>query len=382
MSEMTPRERVLTALEHGEPDRVPISLGGSAHKLTDSRYFQLKEYFGIEGQVDAVLTGLFLSYSDNRLLDALGTDVRHVHLKPPRRFTPQIAPDGSFTDEWGLTRHHHDGYIEITGTPLAEATVDDLETYPWPDPYDPGRTAGLREEARDLYENSDCAVVAYRPVPGGIFEIACWLRGTEQLLVDLLLDPDLADALFQALLKVQLGFYEAQLQAVADYVHIFEIIDDLGTQQGSFMSPDLYRKLLKPKHAHLVDFIKQRAPQAQVMIHSCGSVYRLIGDFIDIGVDILNPVQPAAQEMDTRRLKDEFGDNITFLGGVDVQGAMRGSVQEVEREVKRRIADLAPGGGYILAPSHNLGDDVPLENILAFFQTGQEYGRYPLAIER
>lgn len=376
---MLPRERVMTTLNHSEPDCVPVSLGGSAHKLADSRYQLLKQHFGIQGESPRRLTGAYLSYSDSRVLDALGTDIRYVHLRPPTGYRANVAPDGTWVDEWGF-RHRviEGGYYELGGTPLAEAGIDDLENYPWPDSHDPARVEGLREEVEALYHNTPYAIGAYRPTISGIFEMSHYLRGMEKLLMDTVTDKAFVDALFWKLAEVIGEFYRVYLDVVGPYVQIVELADDLGTQTGPMISPRTYRELLREKHAYLARIVKEKAPQAKFLLHSCGSVRAFIPDFIEAGFDILNPVQPLARDMAPAALKAEFGDEIAFLGGVDVQQTMRGPVEGVRAEVRQRIQELGPGGGYVLAPSHNFGDDVPLENILAFFEAAREFGAYPV----
>ena len=200
------------------------------------------------------------------------------------------------------------------------------------------------------------------------------LRGMERLLTDLVLDKAFVDALFAKLAEIEAEFYRAYLKVVGPHVQIVELADDLGSQAGPLISPRVYRELLRDKHAYLVRTIKEEAPHAKVMLHSCGSVRAFIPDFIAAGIEILNPVQPLAKGMEPARLKAEFGREICFLGGVDVQQTMRGPVGGVRDEVRRRIDELGKDGGFILAPSHNFGDDVPLDNILAFFETAHAYG--------
>jgi uroporphyrinogen decarboxylase len=280
-------------------------------------------------------------------------------------------------DEWGLThRVLPNGFYELGGTPLANATVDDIEKYPWPDPHDPARVAGLREETLELYNHTPYALSAYRPTLSGIFELAHALRGMERLLMDLMLDQAFVDALFSKLAMVLGEYYKAYLDVVGPYVEIVEAADDLGTQTGPMFAPKLYRQLLRDKHAYLAKIVKEKAPQAKFLLHSCGSIKAFIPDLIEAGFDILNPVQPLAKNMEPAKLKAEFGSAISFLGGVDVQQTMRGPVEGVRAEVRQRIEELGPGGGYILAPSHNFGDDIPLENILAFFETAHACGGY------
>jgi len=376
---MKPRQRVITALSHQEPDRIPMSLGGSAHKITDSRYELLKQHYGVEGDGQKRLTGAYLSFSDNRLLDAIGTDIRYVHLRPPTGYMVNKQPDGTWVDEWGLThRVIEGGYYELGGTPLAEAQISDLEKYPWPDPNDSARFVGLKEEAQDLYNNTDYAIGAYRPMISGIFEMSHYLRGMEKLLMDLVLDKAFIDALLWKLVEIQGELLKNYLDLVGPYVQIVEWADDVGTQTGPMFSPEIYKDLILEKHAVISQIVREKAPHAKFLLHSCGSVRRFIPYFIEAGFDILNPVQPMAKGMNPAELKAEIGSEISFLRGVDVQQTMRGPVEGVRTEVKQRIEELGPGGGYVLAPSHNFGDDVPLENILAFFETAKEYGSYPI----
>jgi uroporphyrinogen decarboxylase len=235
---------------------------------------------------------------------------------------------------------------------------------------------GLQEEVQGLAIDTPYAIAAYRPTISGIFEMAQQLRGTEKLLTDLVLDKHFVDALFRKLADILGEFYRAYLGVVGPYVQIVELADDLGSQAGPLISPRVYRELLRDRHAGLVRTIKQSAPQSKVMLHSCGSIRAFIPDFIAAGIEILNPVQPLAKGMEPARLKADFGKDIVFLGGVDVQQTMRGPVEGVRDEVRRRIEELGKDGGFILAPSHNFGDDVPLENILAFFDAAHLYGSY------
>jgi uroporphyrinogen decarboxylase len=377
--QLKPRDRVITALKHKEPDQVPLSLGGSAHKIADSRYDLLRKHYGIESVGKKRLTGAYLSYADNRLLDAIGTDIRYVHLRPPTGYMENRTEAGDWIDEWGLTHHVIEGgYYELGGTPLADASKNDLDKYTWPKTDDPARYVGLREEVEDLYHNTDYAIGAYRPMVSGIFEVSHYLRGMEKLLMDLILDKAFVDKLLWKLTEVQGEILKKYLDVVGDYVQIVEWADDVGTQNGPMFSPDLYKELILEKHAYLANIVKEKAPEAKFLLHSCGSVKRFIPHFIEAGFDILNPVQPMAKNMDPAQLKAEFGNEISFLGGVDVQQTMRGPIEGVRAEVKQRIFELGPGGGFVLAPSHNFGDDVPLENILAFFETAREFGNYPL----
>jgi uroporphyrinogen decarboxylase len=375
------RERVRAVLNHQEPDRVPISIGGTGGKITESRMELLKEHFGIQGDVEPVLVGPQMMRLDNRVLDALGTDIRYINMRPPTGFREKEAPGGGWHYDWGLIFKEHpvSKMYDYVNNPLKDADIKDLDHFDWPDPFDPARWKDLRQEAKTLYESTDHALVAYRPTYNGLFELCQVLRGTENMLMDLALNPAFAEALFWKVGEVFKGFYQAQLDTVGDYIEWVEIGDDLGGQNGPLISPKMYRELLKPVHADVLKLIKDHPSNPKVMYHSCGSIKVFIPDFIELGVDILNPIQVAAKGIIPSEIKNEFGDNLCFLGGVDSQHLMpTGTPLQVSEQVKERIQDMGVGGGYILAPSHNIGDDVPLENILAFFEAANEYGTYPI----
>lgn len=378
MKEMTPRERVLASLSHEEPDRVPLDLGGLATTIESVPYDELKKYLGIKGE-----TRLFLrDHVDppEEVLERFGIDTRYIRIKPPKNFKVQIEPDNSYLDEWGTRWKKPESslYWDPVDHPLKDATIEDLETYNWPDPHDPGRTEGLREEAKRLREKTDYAIVADTPLLG-IFESASvCLRGIERFMMDLILDKPFAKALLDRVADIHIEFFRHYLDAVSEYIDVIVVSDDLGCENGPLISPELYREIIKPAERKLWQFIKNHT-KAYLFLHSCGSISKFIPDLIEIGVDILNPIQVSAKDMDTKRLKEEFGDRMTFWGGVDTQGVLPfGSPEEVEGEVKRRISDAAPGGGYVLTAVHNIQAGVPPENICMMYDAARKYGRYPI----
>lgn len=378
MKEMTPRERVLASLSHEEPDRVPLDLGGLATTIESVPYDELKKYLGIKSE-----TRLFLrDHVDppEEVLERFGIDTRYIRIKPPKNFKVQIEPDNSYLDEWGTRWKKPESslYWDPVDHPLKDATIEDLETYNWPDPHDPGRTEGLREEAKRLREKTDYAIVADTPLLG-IFESASvCLRGIERFMMDLILDKPFAKALLDRVADIHIEFFRHYLDAVSEYIDVIVVSDDLGCENGPLISPELYREIIKPAERKLWQFIKNHT-KAYLFLHSCGSISKFIPDLIEIGVDILNPIQVSAKDMDTKRLKEEFGDRMTFWGGVDTQGVLPfGSPEEVEGEVKRRISDAAPGGGYVLTAVHNIQAGVPPENICMMYDAARKYGRYPI----
>ena len=383
MSEMTSRERILAAVNHQEPDRVPLDIGGSLNSsILVEGYKKLEQHLGMSGETKLLSKLGRIVQMDESVLQRLGSDCRPLMLKPSSRWEPPPSAPGTFTDIWGVTwkqaYYAQDCfYWELAHSPLAEASVDDLESYQWPDPMDPGFTAGLADEAKALYEETDYAIVAESGFKN-FWEQAYMLRGLEQMLMDLVLNPDFVSALMAKLLKINSIVTGRYLDAVGSYIHVFRAGDDLATQKGLLMSPKTYRTLLKPVYKAFYDLIKSKT-EAKLFYHSCGNVVELIDDLVDVGVEIINPVQVSAMG-DTAALKDRYGDKVAFWGGIDTQHVLpHGSIKEVEAEVQQRIRDLGPGGGYVLAAVHNIQPDVPPQNILRMAEATREFGTYPLA---
>lgn len=384
MPVLTSRERVNRALNHQESDLVPIDIGSTAAWFTDIAYERMKEYLGLESQGDHFRLGENAGHYDDELLDLLDTDYRHVYVRPSQkdRDSWNASDKLTYVDEWGVRRRRvpsdYGGWNwERVSYPLADATLDDLDTYPWPDSSDPLRVEGMAARAKSLWEDTDYAVAA-RAVSHGLFELAWELRGMEQFLVDMMLNKPFAHKLLQKILAVQIGLYGSLLDAVGPYVQIVQTADDYGSQTGPMISPALYREMIMPYRQTLNRLIRSKAPQAKIQHHTCGSVYRLLPDLIETGIDILNPVQPLAADMDPARLKAEFGEQIVFHGAIDLQEGMIGSPERVREEVVTRIKQLAPGGGYIIAPCSNFQADSTVENILTMLSTAREAGRYPI----
>jgi uroporphyrinogen decarboxylase len=383
MSAMTPRQRVRAALNHEEPDRVPLDIGGGlSTSVVAEGYERLKGFLGIRAETRLLSKAFSVARLDETVMQRLGSDCRPLTGKGPANWTPPPSEPDAYVDDWGVTRRRVEygggnHYWEVVGNPLAEATIADLGRYPWPNPRDPGYTDGLAEEGRVLAETTDHALV------GDSFfrthwELAVSLRGYERLLFDVADDPDFVSALLGHLLEINLVGTGRFLDAVGRYIDVFRTVDDVATQRGLLMSPATYRRLIKPHFAEFVRLVKSRT-DAKVFYHSCGNITDLIDDLVEIGVDVINPVQVAAMG-DTSVLKARFGDRVSFWGGIDTQHVLPwGSVDEVAAEVRLRIRDLAPGGGYVVGPVHNIQPDVPPENIVALAETARAFGRYPIA---
>jgi len=205
------------------------------------------------------------------------------------------------------------------------------------------------------------------------------LTGYEKWFIDMKLNPEFYFALSDKLLEIGFGMIDNFIATVGDCLDIVVTYDDMGTQEGLFCSHKDYVKFIKPYEKRMIERIKKYT-NAKILRHSCGSIYEVIPDYIEIGVDILNPVQPLAKNMEPWRLKKEFGKYLTFCGGIDIQRLLPyGTVEEVKQGVKEVIKAYAPGGGYILAPSHNIEPDTPPENIVAMYEAAKEYGKYPIS---
>jgi len=371
---MTPRERITAALEHREPDRVPIDIGGcSTTTIIGSAYERLKAELGITGETRYMKRKSRSVFLDDQVAVRLHTDTRALMVGGPEGWEEIYFEDGSFQDEFQVIwRKAEGGHYNPLGNPLRDATIADLATFPWPDPLNLGRIRGLREQARHLHENSDYAVVL--TLPSGFVHLSTYLRGFENFLIDLAADQTFLEALLDRTLDFFLGLTDALMEEVDPYVDVVMYGDDIAFQNAPMVDLNRYRRIIKPRHQRLFACIKSKS-KAKVLYHCCGSVRTLIDDFIEIGVDALNPVQVSAAGMDTAELKAGYGDRICFWGGIDTQHVLpSGSPGDVRQEVRRRINDLASGGGYILASVHNIQEDVPPENILSMVDSAIEFG--------
>ncbi len=391
---MNPRERILTALRHQELDRVPIDLGAMRSTgITALAYRRLKEHLGLtEGEVYVYDTGQQLAVVEPPILDLFGLDVVPLDLDQLRGWQPYTLPDGyparivaDFITETapdGSVYQLEDGrrvrcrppsshYFYCIYQPLAEATTPaDLNPLPLQG-YSDDELILLRDRARYLYQNSDYAIMGH--FGGSILEAGQGLRGWERFMIDLARGGPFLEAFLERLTEVHLADLARYLDAVGPYIQIIVMGDDLGTQHGPQISPQTYRRWIKPCHTRIYGYVHQHYPEVYVFLHSCGGIYPLIPDLIEAGVQILNPVQISAAGMDPVRLKREFGADLTFWGGgCDTQHTLpHGTPAEVAAEVKRLLDIFAPGGGYVFNQVHNIQADVPPENIVAMLETAR-----------
>lgn len=378
---MNSRQRVLAALNQEAPDRIPLDLGGWVTSIHKIAYENLLDQLGYEDEIKVWDWIQQLPVIKDEVLERLGIDTRYLRPGEPVGDSWQLEKwEGEnhyyVVDPWGITRakpKRSGLYYDIIfpKCPLRDATVEDLEEYPWPDPTDSGFTDGLEERAKEL-NNGDFAVIGHFNLESW-YENCWYMRGYEQWYKDFYKNPDFVDALLNKTKEIHMKFLERVLKKTGGVIDVVMQGDDLATQDGPAMDPKLYRKFIKPHQAEIFDLIKQMT-DAKLFYHCCGSVRDLLPDLIDIGIDIINPVQVGAKSMDTEELKKEFGDQIAFWGAIDTQRVLpRGNPTDVRDEVIKRLGDLDTNGGYVLAAVHNIQADVPPENILAMFDTAREY---------
>ncbi len=383
---MSSRERVQAVLNHEVPDRVPIIIGVSnATGIKMPPYREIKKIMGIEGEDNYIYDWpeLGTALPDERILQRLHSDVRGILDRFPKevyeraKSRPAHSP---FFDDWGNGQKEIGPDNWYPGVhPMPEAkTIEDLDKYPWPDMDDPYRTSHVREQALKLHEENQYAILA-TPWLMFPFERAIGLQGMETFLSNMAMEPDFAQELLNRITKLCMTNMGHFLDQCGDVIDMIKIGDDLGTQENLMISPRMYRRMLKPLHAELIALIKQKT-KAKIFFHTDGDVFNLIEDFIEIGVDVLNPIQTSAGRMSNlEELKKQYDKRIVFCGAVDTQKVLpSGTPEQVKQEVKRVIDILGKDGGYMLATVHTVMNEVPAENVLAMVDAVEEFGRYPL----
>lgn len=373
---MTHRERVRRAFAFQETDRVPLDIGGlnvtSFHVRTQRR---LQEHLGFP--VTEPVIGSFNQQSvivDERILQHFDADVRVIYPADANQWQPDAG--GVIRDQYGIGyRASPDGlYYEFADHPLAEADLAEVERYRFCPPDAECRLAGLRERVESYGDRYALALEGSRD---SVFGIASWLRGIETFFMDLATESPIADALMDKVTDHQIRAFACVLDRIGDRLDVVRIGDDLGSQTGLLISPALYRAKVKPRHTRLVKAIKEMA-DCRVVIHACGAIRDLLPDFIDIGIDGINPVQVTCEGMDPAGLKRDFGRELLFWGGgIDTQQVLsRADPATVRRVVAESLEIFKPGGGYVFAQVHNIQPDVPTENILAMYESFHEHAAH------
>ena len=381
---MTSRERVLKVLNHEKTDRVPIILGVSnATGIKMVPYRGLKKLLGIEAPDEYIYDWPELGTAkiDEMTMQRLHSDVRGLLDRYPQKVyerNQNREPHSPFIDDWGTGQREIEPGVWFPGVhPLKNSiSIQDIENYPWPDMDDPSRVAHIKGEAEKLAQQNQYAIMG-TPWLLFPFERAFAMQGMDTFLLNMAMYPDFAKALLEKHLQLCKQLMGHFLEQAGENLDIIKIGDDLGTQEKLLISPKMYRQILKPIHADLIAFIKEHT-KAKVFFHTDGDVFDLIPDFIEIGVDILNPIQTSAGKMaDLSALKNHYGDKLVFCGAIDTQHILpSGTPQEVRDEVKRVIEVLGEGSGYMVASVHTIMHEVPPENILAMVDAVLEYGNY------
>jgi uroporphyrinogen decarboxylase len=370
------------AFNHEEPDRVPIDFGQDFHNgINEVAYGNLLQHLGIEDAGPIQIYDLMqrLAVVDPRVLERFHVDTRYIFTNANEHFDLQVEADGSFEDEWGLYRKRCGYYCETVRSPLSGLSKQEIIKYPFPDPTEPSRFRGLREKTRELYENTESALMAGQAAT--LFYFSSELRGFEQYMFDLASDPSLIEVLVDRVLEWMIDFTALYLEEVGDVIEGWWMGDDWGMQTGPIMNPETFRKIFKPRYRKLLDVVRTKT-NAKTCLHTCGATYYLFSDLADLGIDVVHPLQPtAAGNGDPAKLKKDYGDTFVFYSNIANTTILpHGTPDEVRKEVCTKIKALAPEGGYVLSGGHNIQADVPAENVVALFDTAHEVGTYPIVM--
>ena len=382
---MTHRERLLLTLNHREPDRIPVDLSSTqVTAISLQAYKNLRRYLGLSPSSPVIPDRIQqICIPDQDILEKFEIGVRGLWpLMNANDFEDE--DDGIFlhhVDEWGLGyRMKKEGgvWYDLYVSPMESVDLSPayLSHYSWPAGGDLRRIAGLREQAVDFRETG--YPVFLKSVCAGMLEMAIRLRGMENCLMDLLGDKENAGKLLDQILKVKIDYWEMALDHLGDVVDVIAEADDFGTQTSQLISHEVFREIIKPRQIELISCMKKKAPQAKIFFHSCGNIRPILPDFIEMGIDIINPVHIRARGMKPAELKRDFGRDITFWGGgIDTQETLpHGNAGQIRDEVKRNIDVLAPEGGFVFNTIHNIQGDVPAENIVTMYETVLSCGWY------
>ena len=385
---MTSRERLRKALRHEEPDHVPFDMGGTqVTGIAEGAYLNMLAALRMEPEKiiysDVVQQ---LAQPSEKFLDRLEVDTRGLFplTSHNHNIENNLYEDGNymaFRDEWGMIHHmpKQNGYwFSIVHNPMADAEPEAsiIDSYAWPAASDKGRIAGLKTKALAYREKGKAVVV--KSLCAGIFEMTQRIRGMEHALMDPMMYPEFSDMLIGKLTDLKIEYWDMVLSELHDVIDVVMEADDYGSQTSQLIAPEQFRSTYKPHIKRLISFIKSKAPDAFVFFHSCGNVRPFIPDFIEVGIDILNPVHISATGMDPFLLKKDFGKDICFWGGgVETQDVLpNGTPQQIRDNVKRNIDALAPGGGFVFNTVHNIQREVPAQNVLAMWEAWKEFGKY------
>ncbi len=378
-------ERLQQTLNHQIPDRVPLDLGGFQTGIHKKAYIELLEYLDMEDEVQILDPVQQLAKPSEQLLERFHIDTRYIGAHAPENFNGKIEKverDGrtwsDLKDEFGVVWSMPEDqqlFMDISHHPLSTATLTDLVDYPFPIGNDPTRFTGVREDALRLRRDSPYGICT--TISGVVYEVCWYMRGLERWFIDTIENPEFCELLLDKILQYWIDFETCLFGEIGDLVDVVMIGDDLAGQDGPLFSPDFYRRIVKPRQKKLVQHIKSLT-NARIWYHTCGACSEYIPDLIDNGIDILNPVQISAKNMEPGILKQNYGDQLVFWGGgIDSQHILPfASPQQVRLEVKGNLEFFKPMGGYVFNNVHNIQYGVPPENIVALYDAAYEFGFY------
>lgn len=379
MTGMTSRERIKNALIHKESDRVPIDNNGNVSGMHAVAYENLLKYLGKKDDFTIYDPVQQLALVKREIRDLLGVDTWYIYPKAPSFYQFQINEDDTFADEFGTVYKKLGYYYECHIPPLRGKSLDEIKSYKMPDPQDPSRFDGLAGEVKAIREETEYSIWS-GPV-NNLFYFAWCMRGMDDFLMDLYADETLAQYLMDMLVDWNIAFFDKYYDTIGNYIDVFWMGDDWGVQNGPLISPEMFRKKVVPRFKKMISFIKTKT-DAKCCYHTCGATQWCIDDLLEMGVDIVQPLQPNAEGNDTAKIKAEFGRKAVFHGGTNNQGLFHKDIHTLTIDTLKRIRDLAPGGGYIFSSGHNIQANMPPENIVRLFELAREYGTYPIDEKR
>lgn len=363
---MTHRERVLATLNHKEPDRVPIDFGGypAATSINVSAYQKLKEYLkiAVEKEIQVANVAMFTVEVDEEILNKF--DIDTCSATPATPYHDFSGPE-TFKDKWEITWRRTDvfTYSPVDGPFWKEkGTLSALKEFEWPKASELENPRKWKEKAERLRQETDRAVLARFPM--GIVTLTQILRGFEDWYMDLHVNREFAEALLDKCTEIWMETAQLMIEALGDNIDIIVWGDDYGLQNGPMISPEMFRKIITPRNKRMIDAIKAKS-KAKILLHSCGDIYPYLEEFLEMGIDALNPIQVSAKDMDPVKIKSKIGDRVTLWGAIGIDDLVKGTPKDVKEMVKKRIEELGKGGGYVLSATHNILSDVPPENLIA-----------------
>ncbi len=405
-NEMTSRARVNAALNHEPTDRVPIDMGGTrVTGIASVAYHRLLEHLDLDEAIQLYDIKQQLALPSLDVVDRLGGDVVLINRLGPTSGMPFLCldrwKDGRLTDgtpclvpeayeanfqEDGTVEVLHEGqvvafrtpgslYFDVCTAPLKKAeTCADIDAFVFPDPWSEREEAYIKDQVQRLYYGTDKALFGGLSLLNqSFFEIGATLFGYEEFLMNLVLKRDLMEHWLDRMLAHDLEILDKYLAITGPYLSAIQLNDDFGAQESLQISPTLYREMFKPRQKQWIEFARTRT-DAKIFLHCDGAIEALLPDFIEIGIDILNPLQTSAKGMDPARIKNTYGKDLSFWGGgVETQTTLPfGSVAEIKQEVRERVELLSRGGGYVFGTIHNIQADIDPAKILAVFETARE----------